>query len=492
MRKTVFLPLIFLLLVGGALVHFLDPAPAYTTSSPEAFALYEQGEQALNSLQYRKAEHLLQEALAIDPGFAMAQAALAELYRINSTPESHREAVARAESLAALLTDQEERLLVLLRASRGTDVATCDADSILKLLEKRRPKHPLVRETKAAREQYWGDPAVAKEIWLELLREDPNYSRAYNWLGYLAASQGEYEQALGHLQKYAFLSPEIANPHDSLGEILIYLGRYDEAERELHQALQMQPDFFASLLKLAQIYLEQGKLAKGIDLLEQTRSQIAGTHLEEFVDRLLISTYYDHHLIDRCLEVCSRFATRHPASKISPFYRALLLAGRGRFDEARAINDSALAVFQTQADKKGIKKADLTMTRIRHSFEAIFAEMLQQYDIAANEWETTLAASEDLPPHHLFGWRTRLGENLLKVGRFEEARIQAKKVLDTNPNLIRPLLIATEAACAMGMFTQAQESLDRLESILASADPDLPDVARADSLRALLDQQPSS
>lgn len=48
-------------------------------------------------------------------------------------------------------------------------------------------------------------------------------------LGYLELSRGNYELAIEHMQKYAFLAPDLANPHDSLGEVYLAIGRYEDA-----------------------------------------------------------------------------------------------------------------------------------------------------------------------------------------------------------------------------------------------------------------------
>ena len=65
-------------------------------------------------------------------------------------------------------------------------------------------------------------------------------------LGYLELNRGNYDQAIEYMQKYAFLAPDLANPHDSLGEVLMTIGRYEEAEQEFRAAVRMQPDFYHS------------------------------------------------------------------------------------------------------------------------------------------------------------------------------------------------------------------------------------------------------
>ena len=58
---------------------------------------------------------------------------------------------------------------------------------------------------------------------------------------------------------YAYVAPDQANPHDSLGELLSLVGRYEEARAELERALSIRPDFCASYQHLAGIAIFEGK-----------------------------------------------------------------------------------------------------------------------------------------------------------------------------------------------------------------------------------------
>jgi hypothetical protein len=139
----------------------------FTTTSGEAYELYLKGDHALNAFQWLRAEHFLQEALQIDPSFAMAQAALAEVYSGYSTKETVKEALTRADSLTLLLEDDTERMLVELRLSRLQKEYRVDLDSLMVALEERAPKHPIVMVTKARRAGEEGEPEKAEALWHE-------------------------------------------------------------------------------------------------------------------------------------------------------------------------------------------------------------------------------------------------------------------------------------------------------------------------------------
>ena len=109
MKRSAIITVVALLILAVGLAQRSHHKREFTTTSAEAYKLYVEGDEALNSFQYREAGDALQRALELDPSFAMAQAALAELY-LTERPDSAAKAYARADSLAALLPDENEPL----------------------------------------------------------------------------------------------------------------------------------------------------------------------------------------------------------------------------------------------------------------------------------------------------------------------------------------------------------------------------------------------
>jgi tetratricopeptide (TPR) repeat protein len=107
--------------------------------------------------------------------------------------------------------------------------------------------------------QEWDE---AEACYHELLQADPNWVMAQNHLGYIAMARGQFLEAEEQFETYRFIAPDQANPHDSLGELLTLIGRYEDARNELEKALEVRPDFCASYDHLIRI-----------DLLEQQFDQ---------------------------------------------------------------------------------------------------------------------------------------------------------------------------------------------------------------------------
>jgi tetratricopeptide (TPR) repeat protein len=465
--------------------------PEYTTSSTKAYASYLKGDEQLNAFQWTQAAASLREAMRLDPGFAMAQAAYAVLMKSQGSPEQLKTATARAESLAALLPDENERMLIQLRLVQYGLLQDCPEDSLLKIIQERLPKHPIVLSARAMLAMENRENAKAAEIWRQLLEVDPNDARAYNWLGYNASYVGRYDEALSYLHKYAYLAPDLANPHDSLGEILTYIGDYDQAEREFLQALEIQPDFFVSLVNLARVYIETGRLRKGVEILRSVSEEIAGTAYAKDIDRRLIGVFYTYGLKAELDGSIADYNRRYPDDLFASFYRAMRLAGQGQAEAGRALCDSFLTVigeesyFQSEVGREHL-------ARLQYTSWGTYAEVSGDTNLAAEYWGKALTHASFLPPHEQRMILVRYGEALLKLGNATEALAQADQCLAINPNLPQALVLRVETCLALGRWDEAERSLTRLDGILAAADSDFPPAVKARSLRQDLAERASS
>jgi len=484
LRLSALVAVVALVLLAWGLALHSQNHREFTTTSPEAFALYERGSEQFDAFQFAAAEESLRRALELDPGFAMAEATLAVLLR-SEPPAILKPHVARAESLAALLPDDDERMLIQLRLAQF-GLGSCRTDSLLTRLEKSKPRHPIVLSTQAMVAMARGEGDEAARIWQELLHQDPNQARAYNWLGYNAAGMGHYDEALSYLRKYAYLAPDLANPHDSLGEILSYLGRYEEAEREFRLALEKQPDFFVSLINLARIYIEQGREHKGLDIIQQLTKQITGTRWQKEVDKLLVQVFYTYDLHPQLEEATARYVAHYPEDRVSLYYRAYTKLGAGAIAEATAACDTFLAAVRAEMPRDGDADGERNLNRLQSTFAANVARAQGDTERAIACWENVLANSQNLPPHFLFATRARYAEALLARQRWEEALAQTETILGINPRMLPALVLRVQALLGMQRYHEARAAQAALQAALATADPDFPLVGKAQELAARL------
>jgi len=460
----------------------------FTTSSQEAYDLFRQGNRELNSFQLDRAEKTLGKAVELDPDFAMAHASLALLYSLFSSPESRQNLaleLALADSLADLLADEQEKLLVKLRLSNLGLADSQAQDSMLTRAEEICPDHRIVLITKANRAGRRGDVNLQEKMWREVLRLDPNYALAYNLLGYLAAGRGSYDEAVTLLQKYVFLAPDLANPHDSLGEILTRVGRYEEAEAEFLRALEIQPDFYVSLVNLGRVYIEQGQVNKGLEILSETRAQLAGTEIEPLVERTLFGIFLTNWLPEELSRTARRYAARFPDDRNSAIYRVFSLTLAGEVATAENLADSVIAVFKAEPVYEANAVARRRIDSGAHRFGALFALARGDLELAATEWEAALKTAGDLPSHDLNTFRVPYAWTLAQLGRWQEALPIVHAVLAVNPRNLGALAIQAQALLASDIGEKGRRALASLEAALAGADADFPALATAESLRAV-------
>ena len=99
---------------------------------------------------------------------------------------------------------------------------------------------------------------------------------------------GRWKAARGHLEQAARLDPRSGATADQLGQLLLCLREYSEAERVLDQALQVQPANLVVRTDRATVALAQGDLAGAQAIISAAPNSVDPTALVAFV-----ATYQD-------------------------------------------------------------------------------------------------------------------------------------------------------------------------------------------------------
>src|SRR5262249_29246904 len=89
----------------------------------------------------------------------------------------------------------------------------------------------------------------------------PDYSTAFNILGYAYRQNGAYSDAENAFKKYIELIPNDPNPYDSYAELLLKMGRFDEAITQYNKALAVNSNFLNSHFGIAAALTYKGKPA---------------------------------------------------------------------------------------------------------------------------------------------------------------------------------------------------------------------------------------
>lgn len=108
------------------------------------------------------------------------------------------------------------------------------------------PDDPYVIGAMADDSAFRGEIDDAEMLYRRLLEVAPNWVMAYNSLGYITMGEGRFAEAEEYFTSYRFIANDHANPHDSLAELYLIRGRYEDAETSVERAVSIRPDFLES------------------------------------------------------------------------------------------------------------------------------------------------------------------------------------------------------------------------------------------------------
>ena len=84
--------------------------------------------------------------------------------------------------------------------------------------------------------------------------------------GYAAEKNGDLATARQQFEKVVELAPDIAEGHSALGSVLVQLGQYPQAIRELTRALKLKADDRSAQMNLAVAYEQSNDHEKSLAL----------------------------------------------------------------------------------------------------------------------------------------------------------------------------------------------------------------------------------
>lgn len=219
---------------------------AITTDSDEARALFLKARGFAEKLHAADARPVYREAIAADPNFALAYFGLANAAGSN---DEFFENLEKAVSLVDRVSEGERLMITGLDAGvKG------DPEKQLELYKELIGSFPNdERAHQLLAGLYFGrqDYEAAIKHYSHATEINPDFSPAYNVLGYANRSLGNYEAAEAAFQKYIEVLPGEPNPHDSYAELLMKMGRFEESIVQYKKALEADPSFQFSYAGIA-------------------------------------------------------------------------------------------------------------------------------------------------------------------------------------------------------------------------------------------------
>ncbi|HKA37599.1 MAG TPA: protein kinase [Thermoanaerobaculia bacterium] len=265
---------------------------------------------------YRLAREYFEQAIAKDPGFALAWIGLANVHTEYAIGQGAgamepaaafakaKEYVAKALELDNDLGDAhgvraslmflcdydwagaEREFELALRLSPGSADTydrygwLCSAleryDDSIRLIKRARELDPLPHQSDLGTEYLRaGRYPEALEIAAEVISLDPDRARGHTLLGWANVLMGNYEKGIPALERGAALSPG-SMFQAQLAEAYAMAGRMDEARAILRELLDLAARRYVSPYHLAYVYTGLGQQEEAIDCLEKAFEERSG------------------------------------------------------------------------------------------------------------------------------------------------------------------------------------------------------------------------
>lgn len=211
--------------------------------TPEAYEAYLKGRYFWNKRDYdgvMKGLQYFQQAVELDPTYALAYAGVADSYLILGTYDWLPPAVALPKAKAAAL-------------------------KALEIDENLAEAHTSLSQIKQLDWDWAGTEIEFKNA----LTLNPGYATAHQWYSLFLSTVGRDEEAIGEAKRAAELDPLSPIISSHIGETLYFARRYHEATQALGRTLELAPNFYLPRYVLGKVYLQIHKPEEGIVKLQE-------------------------------------------------------------------------------------------------------------------------------------------------------------------------------------------------------------------------------
>ena len=287
--------------VDALKITLLGEEPKATETKPEAFALYLQGRHFHNQgteESINRAERLLKQALAIDPGFAPAWTELGSVYR-------------RQAAIFGLrpIDEGNELARVAIKKALAIDPQYGQAYAILAEVER----------------YYDRDFTAASQHLQQALALNPGEAIILHSAARLNEVFGRVDEAIDLYRQSIVLDPVSPVGHSRLGRTYYRAHRLEEAADSFQMALSLSPGRVAAQLYIGFVLLAQGDASAALVAIEQETSDFW---------RLTGTAIVQHALGDAGASDAALQELIEKWRALSAYQVALAYAFRGEIDHA--------------------------------------------------------------------------------------------------------------------------------------------------------------
>jgi adenylate cyclase len=273
--------------------------------NPQAHEAYLKGRYFLESYseeRVKKAIVQFEDAIKIDPNFALPYTGLADAYGYGDDwyfPATEVMPKAKAAAEKALQLDN----------------SLAEAHASLAFINY----------------QYDFDWAGGEREFRRAIELNPNYALAHDEYGYLLTWQGRFDEAVAEFRRAVELDPLSAGFTNDLSVPLGYQAKYDAAKQQLRKALELDPSFFFAQWGLGWTDVEAGRFKAAVAELEKARAMNSPPFVTGFLGYAYAASG-DRAKAQATIAELNQMSSRR---FVSPFCTAIVYLGLG--DKPRAL-----------------------------------------------------------------------------------------------------------------------------------------------------------
>jgi len=278
------------------------------TSSPEAYQLYLKGRSYWNKRTQETAKRAIdyfQQAIDLDPNYALAYAGIADSYIILGVYSGlpAKEAFTKAKAMA-------EKALQL-------DASLAEAHTALAYVKFR----------------YEWDWSAAEAEYRRAIELNPNYATAHQWFALNLAAVGRLDESISQMRRAEELDP-LSLIINSNTEWVLYLARRnDDAIAHCRKTLVIDPSFFATHKYLGLLYMQKRMYEQAIAEYEKARDLSVD---DPHIIALIGHSYALAGKLDRARAALKELKELAKRKYVQPYSIAVVYAGLGEKDQALA------------------------------------------------------------------------------------------------------------------------------------------------------------
>lgn len=283
------------------------------TENSQAYQLYGQGRYHWNKRTpegLSKAIDYFNQAIKVDPKFALAYAGLADCYvlLIDYDAKAPKDSSLKAKAAALTALQIDDTL-----AEARTSLAF-------------------------VKERYDWDFIGAEEEYTRAIELNPNYATAHQWYSEYLSSMGQHPEALKEIERAYELDPLALSINVTLGASYHLARRYDDALRQLLTTIELYPNFSRAHVRLGLTYLQKNMYREAVAELQKA---VAIARRDSMSVAALAYAYGMSGQKAEALKLRDEMTQRSKREYVSPYYMAFAHVGVGERDEAIALLEKA-------------------------------------------------------------------------------------------------------------------------------------------------------